>query len=200
MGMDARITDELPFAVTWVVKEPMRRASHALVADGRVWLVDPVAWEPALERVAALGRPAGVLMLLDRHNRDAAVLAQRLEVPLLRLPQTLPDTPFELHTVLDRRGWHERALWWPEHRLLLVPEAIGTAPFFTLGAGPAGVHALLRLTPPRSLARFSPEHLLVGHGPSVHDGATPALHEALARSRRDIPRALTALPRMLRGG
>ncbi len=197
--MDARIVHDDAHSLTWVVKEPMARASHALAADGRVWLLDPVAWEPALERVAALGEPAGVLTLLDRHNRDAAALAQRLDVPHLRVPRALPGTPFELHVVLDRRGWHERALWWEEHKLLYVPEAVGTVPFFTLGAGAVGVHALLRLTPPRSLARFAPAQLLVGHGEDVRQDAAAALRRALDRSRHDIPRALVTLPRLLRG-
>jgi hypothetical protein len=62
----------------------------------------------------------------------------------------------------------------------------------------AGVHIGLRLRPPRRLAAYEPEHLLVGHGPALHGPrATAALHEALGRSRRDLPRAAIALPRAL---
>jgi len=38
----------------------MERAFHALVDDGRVWLVDPLDG-PEMEDAAALGEPAGVL-------------------------------------------------------------------------------------------------------------------------------------------
>src|SRR5438874_2495123 len=61
--------EELPFGLTWVVDEPMRRTSHALADDGRVWFVDPVAEPEALERARALGEVAGVLQLLDGHGR-----------------------------------------------------------------------------------------------------------------------------------
>jgi hypothetical protein len=178
----------------------MARGSHALVHDGRVWLVDPVDHPEAIERALALGEPAGVLQLLDRHARDCAALAARLGVPHHRLPDTLPGTPFEVLNVVDVPRWREKALWWPEHRALVVSEAIGTSKMFTLGRAQAGVHLLLRGLPPRGpLGRFEPEHLLVGHGPALHGPtATTALRDALARSRRDLPAALLNLPRAFR--
>src|SRR5689334_21316721 len=109
---DLLALDEQPFGLTWVLDEPMQRASHALADGGRVWLVDPVDVPEALDRVSALGTPAGVLQLLDRHNRDAAQIAGRLGVPHLRLPDAVPDSPFEMVKVIDVPGWHERALWW----------------------------------------------------------------------------------------
>ena len=45
-------------------------APRALVAEGGVWVIDPVAWSDAEERARALGEPRGVLQLLDRHDRD----------------------------------------------------------------------------------------------------------------------------------
>jgi hypothetical protein len=69
----------------------------------------------------------------------------------------------------------------------------------TGGATTVGVHLFLRVTPPRALAAYEPEHLLVGHGEPVHGpAASAALREAFARSRRDLPRALVTLPRSLR--
>ena len=59
----------------------MARSAHALRDGDRVWLVDPYEDAEALERAAALGAPAGVLQLLDRHDRDCAALAARLGVP-----------------------------------------------------------------------------------------------------------------------
>jgi hypothetical protein len=58
---------------------------------------------------------------------------------------------------------------------------------------------MIRLVPPRALRRFAPRHLLVGHGPPVHGPqAASALRQALARSRRDIPRLALKLPALIR--
>jgi hypothetical protein len=185
--------------LTWVMDEPMQRASHALADEGRVWLVDAVDDAEALERVAALGTPVAVLQLLDRHNRDCAPIAQRLGIPHLIVPESLSDAPFVVHRVIRRRLWKEVALWWPARRALVVAEVLGTADAFAVGDGPVGVHPMVRLLPPNGLARFEPEHLLVGHGPPVHgDGTTAAMREALAHSRRDVVRLLLKLPTLIR--
>ncbi len=186
--------------LTWIERGRTVRTAHALASDDRVWLIDPVDDEPALRAAASLGRPAGVLQLLDRHNRDCEPIATRLGVPLLRLPDRAPDTPFEVVPVLSRRGWREVALWWAQKRALIVAEAVGTAPPFALGRR-AGIHPLLRLTPPTSqLSAYRPEMLLVGHGETIESGAAEALDDALAHSRSDIPRLLIKLPQLLRGG
>jgi hypothetical protein len=181
-----RFCDEFAHGCSWVAGDTMQRCSHALVVEGRVWVIDPVAWPEAEERIRALGEPAGVVQLLDRHNRDCAAMAEQLGVPHLRLPDEL--APFEVIRVVDVRRWRERALWWPEHRLLVVAEAVGTNPQYVARGERLAVHPLLRLTPPRKLARFEPEHLLVGHGGGVHDDAAGALREALRTSRRRVPR------------
>lgn len=194
--MEVTFADETAFGFSWVVREPMTRTSHALAGGGRVWLVDPVDWPDALERAAGLGEPAAVLQLLDRHNRDCAAIAARLGVPHLVAPATLPGTPFEAIEVKRSRRWQEVALWWEAERTLVVAEAIGTNPFFTGGRDPAGVHLLLRLTPPRrQLGALEPEHLLVGHGEGLHgDAAAAGLRTALARSRTGLPRVLWRVP------
>ena len=104
----------------------MQRTSHALLVDGKVWLVDPVAFDEALDRAAGLGEIAGVLQLLDRHNRDCAPLAERFGVPLLKVPDAVPGTPFKAIPVVRFPGWKETALWWPEHEALIVAEVVGT--------------------------------------------------------------------------
>jgi len=48
--------DEYPFGVSWVLEESLQRTSHALVVDGRVWLVDPVDVPEAIERATRSGR------------------------------------------------------------------------------------------------------------------------------------------------
>jgi hypothetical protein len=190
---------EHPLGLTWVVDDPLLRASHALVHDGRVWFVDPVDAPEAIERAAALGEPAGVLQLFVAHPRDGAAIAKRLGVAFHVLPGVLPDSPFSVLN-LDLGPWKERALWWPEPKGLVVAESIGTATHYAVGRGPAGIHFLRRLVPPARLKPFLPEHLLVGHGPPVHGGdAAAALLDAIDRSRRDLPRFVLNAPRVLRG-
>jgi hypothetical protein len=180
---------------SWIVDEPMTRTSHALAAGGRVWLVDPVDWPDAIDRALALGEPAGVLQLLDRHNRDCATLGERLGVPRLVAPDQVPGSPFECIAVKRMKRWAETALWWPETRMLVVAEAVGTNAFYTSGKAPVGIHLLLRLTPPKVLAAYEPNRLLVGHGEGVQGtAAATGLRHALTHSRRGLPRVLVRLP------
>jgi hypothetical protein len=198
--MRLRPIDTFAFGFSWVLDEPLQRTSHALADDGRVWLVDPVDVAEPLERAQGLGEVAAVLQLLDRHNRDCATVARRLGVPYLRLPDALPDTPFEVLPVLRLPRWRESALWWPGTRALVVAEAVGTAPLFTGGRAAAGIHIFLRAFPPGRLRGLAPEHLLVCHGEGVHGAAAAAaLEQAYARSRRDIPHVLLGLPSLARG-
>jgi hypothetical protein len=96
---------------------------------------------------------------------------------------------------LRRKHWHETALWWPHTRTLVVAEALGTNAFTAGGKDAIGVHLLLRLTPPRTLGRFEPVRLLVGHGECVYGSDTPAeIRRALARSRRGLSRILVRVP------
>ena len=193
MPRTVRVYDEYAFGFSWVLEEVMQRTSHALVVDGGVWLVDPVAHDEALERAAGLGAIAGVLQLLDRHNRDCEPLAERFGVPLLKVPDEAP--PFKTIPVVRFPGWKETALWWPEHEALVVAEVVGSNEYFTGGRGAAGMHPMLRALPPRGLSSYSPRHLLMGHGAGVHGAAaTPALRQAHHRARRDIPRVLAKLP------
>lgn len=186
--------------VTWLEAGGMQRTAHALRDGERVWLIDPFTDDAALAAAAELGRPVGVIQLLDRHNRDGAALARRFEVPLWRLPRTVPDSPFTVVSVVSVPGWREVALWWEQQQALVVAEAVGTAPLFALGRR-LGVHPMLRITPPRdALSRHRPERLLVGHGPPIESDAASALTEALAASRGDLPRLVLALPSLFRGG
>lgn len=202
MSVRARICDELEFGFGWIAPTPgyMQRASHALVDDGLVWLVDPVDGEGLDDRIRSAGEPAGVIQLLDRHGRDGPALAVRYRVPLLRMPFAgVQGAPFVVRRAVDLPGWREAALWWPERKTLVVADALGTARYF-LGPGEQlAVHPLLRLVPPRSLAGIEPEHVLCGHGEGVHGPeAALALERALATSRRGIPRWLLGLARSSR--
>jgi len=179
---------EHPFGLSWVIDEPLERTSHALVSNGRVWLIDPVDVAGAIERVRDLGEPAAVLQLLDRHNRDCAAVAERLGVLHVKVPDTIPGSPFEAIPALRLPGWQESALWWPEQRALVVAEVVGTALSYTGGQAPVGMHIFLRATPPGRIRGRQPQHLLVGHGSGVHGAeAATGLDQAYERSRSDLP-------------
>jgi hypothetical protein len=185
--------------LTWYESGAMARAAHALRESEHVWLIDPFEDGPALSAAAELGEPAAVIQLLDRHNRDCAAIADRLGVPLLKLPATVAGSPFEVIKVISQRWWKELALWWPAERALIVAEAVGTGRAFKLGRT-LGVHPMLRMLPPGALQAFSPDMILVGHGPAVESGGAAALSDALANSRTDTPRLLLQIPSLLRGG
>jgi len=187
-----------PVGLTWVESHGLRRSAHALRADGHVWLIDPFEDDVALSAAAELGRPAGVIQLLDRHDRDCAAIAQRLQIPRLKVPGAVADSPFVVIPVVSRRWWREVALWWEPERTLVVAEAVGTVPAFALGRR-LGLHPLLRLTPPReALLRESPDRLLVGHGPALESGAASPIREALGAARSDIPQLIRTLPSLVR--
>lgn len=186
-----RLCDETEWGFGWLQEERLQRTSHALRAEGRVWLFDPVDSPGVEERIRALGEPAGVIQLLDRHGRDCAALAERLGVPLHEMPfDGVPGAPFVPVPIVQRRLWREVALWWPDEHVLLCGDALGTVRYFVAPGELLGVHPLLRVTPPKALARFAPRHVLCGHGEGVHgDEAAPALAEALTTARRRLPRA-----------
>ncbi len=191
--------DESPLGLSWVMDEPMARACHAILADGKVWFVDPVEVGDIVDRGAALGTPAGVLQLLDRHNRDCAAVAERLGIERLTVPDAVPGSPFEAIPAHRFPGWKETALWWPAERALVVAEIVGTNPVFNAGRGGVGMHPMLRPWPPKSIRGYEPDHLLTGHGAPVHGPeAAAGLEHAYERSRRDIPKALINLPRAYR--
>jgi len=191
--------EEHALGLTWVVEEPMERAFHALVDDGRVWLVDPLDG-PEMAAAENLGKPAAVLQLLDRHNRDCAAIAARLGVPHLRVPDSIPDSPFEAIAAVRVPRWQETALWWPAKEALVVAEVLAANAMHTGGEQRVGMHLFLRPWPPQSLRGYEPEHLLLGHGHGVHGPeAATAVETAYARARRDLPRVLRGLPGTVRG-
>jgi hypothetical protein len=191
-----RICDETAFGLGWIAEEPalLERASHALRVDGRVWLVDPVDGPEVDAHVRALGEPAGVVQLVDRHDRDCGLLAERYGVPHHRVPfDGLPGSPFEVIRVLDVRGWREAALWWRDERVLVCTESLGTTAYFVGPEELLGVHPFLRLYQPRALREIarelSPRHVLVGHGAGIHgEDVARVLSAAVRGARRGAPR------------
>jgi hypothetical protein len=133
-----------------------------------------------------------VLQLLDRHRRDCAVWAARLDVELHHAWEGVGKAPVEVLPVRHTRRWKEVALWEPTGRTLVCADALGTVSFFRAGNERIGVHPLLRLSPPRALDSVSPERVLVGHGAGLDVDAAAAVHEAIATARRRLPRAWLA--------
>jgi hypothetical protein len=193
------LTDEWDGGFGWVRDERMQRTSHALVVEGRVWLIDPVD-EPELEdRVRSLGRPGGVVQLLDRHERGCTAWADRLGVAHHRAWEGV-DAPFEVLPVRKRRWWREVALWEPAGRTLVCADALGTLPFFRAPGDRVGLHPLIRPFPPRALRGLEPRRILVGHGEAVTEDAAGALEDTLAHARRRLAGAFRAAVSGVRGG
>ena len=198
-AVDARFCDESAHGFGWMADELLGRTSHALLADGGFWLVDPVAWPEAERRALEAGEPRGVIQLLDRHERDSRELAGHLGVPHHVVPAAVPGAPFEFVRIANSRWWREVALWWPEPRVLVCADALGTIGYFCAPGERLGVHPFLRLRPPRRLGKLQPEQILCGHGEGVRDDAAAALAEALRTARRRLPATwLGALRRMRR--
>jgi hypothetical protein len=111
------------------------------------------------------------------------------------VPDELAGSPFKIVPVVRRKRRRESALWWPATRALVIADALGTNRFYTGGKARLGVHVLLRLTPPRMLARYEPQRILVGHGEGIHGPeASPLLRAALDESRRRLPGVVLRLP------
>lgn len=216
-GVDTEVAeDATDGGAAWIAypEEGMARASAALAVDGDVWVVDPVDTPELDDLLAEMGDVRGVAVLLDRHYRDADVVAERHDVPVFvpdwfsGVPEMdadvevfgdrLPDTDYRARRVVDNRVWQEAALF--DGETLVVPEAVGSADYFAPDH-PLGVHPMLRLFPPRDpLGGLGPERILVGHGEGVEEDAPAALDVALANARTGAPKSMAKmLSGMIRG-
>ncbi|WP_331233133.1 hypothetical protein [Natronorarus salvus] len=204
---ESRTVNRFDGGASWIAfpDEEMQRASHALVTETGVFVVDPVDTTELDDLLAELGEVAGVVVLLDRHTRDAAAVARRhdvsvylpselrgvageLDAPIETFSGTLPGTDFQTVPVVDTPVWHEVALWNASEKTLVVPESVGTSEYFLAPDERLGVHPARRVLPPRSaLGDLDPERVLVGHGEGVMSGGASALADALSGSRRRAP-------------
>lgn len=200
------VIDRFEDSVGWMAhpSEKMQRASHAVVSDEEVWVIDPVDVEGLDDLLAEYGSVAGVVILLDRHKRDCAAVANRhdvsvwipgfmtgvaddIDASIERFENALGNSGFRLHEVVNNSFWQEGALYNEESGVLVVPESVGTSEYFRTGNRVLGVHPLRRLTPPTALADLEPERIHVGHGRGVHEDATRALRKAITGSRIRTP-------------
>ena len=193
--------------VGWIAypEETMQRASHAVESDGGLWIVDPVdaaGVDDLLEEYADL---AGVVVLLDRHKRDAAAGATRPDVSV-HVPEWMDGVASEIDAPIERFGktlagfdvvrlrdnplWQEAAL--SDGETLVVPESLGTVGYFLAPDETLGVHPMLRAFPPKRLRGYDPDRLFVGHGEGVSENVGAEIRGAIDRSRR------TAIPAYLK--
>jgi hypothetical protein len=205
---DVREIDRFDGGVDWIAhpEEAMQRASHALAVpseDGGeddVWVVDPVDGEGVDDLLDELGDVRGVVVLMDRHSRDAKAIADRHDVPIFvpsfvdpgldaptqPLGDTLPDTDFQIVRTVDWPIWKEAALY--DGETLVVGDLVGTVDYFLADRERVGVHPMLRVAPPDALRKFTPERIFTGHGEGVVTNATRALEDAIDGARRRAPK------------
>ncbi|QZY04180.1 hypothetical protein K6T36_14800 [Halobaculum roseum] len=205
---DLAVIDEFDDGVGWIAYpgETMERASHALSVDGDLWVLDPVDADGVDDLLADLdGEVAGTVVCLDRHKRDAAVIARRHDVPVY-VPDWMTGVATKLDAPVERFGrrlgglraitvrdssippWQEVGLYDEDGGTLYVPEAVGTSSYMRTGSEQLGVHPMLRLFPPRrALGGIDPERVLCGHGAGVMEDGGRALAAALDGSRRNAP-------------
>ena len=193
-----RYCDEQDFGFGWIDEGgTVPRTSHALVVRRRRLADRP--GRVAGRRRARARRSARCAACSSCSTATAGTRAGWRTSSARRTtsfrPSSIDGAPFEFLPVA-RRVWREVALWWPERRVLVCADAVGTLGYFRAPGERIGLHPLLRLWPPRSLRRVYPRHVLTGHGEGVHEDATPALHAALQTARRRLPAAWwTALRR-----
>jgi hypothetical protein len=191
--------------------EEMQRASHALATDAGLVVVDPVdvpdldGWLTDLGETTGAGDVAGVAVLLDRHKRDSAAVANRhdvpvgvpswmsgvrddLDAPTRDLESLVADSSYEVRKVIDNPFWQEAGLYDREAEVLALPEVFGTVDYYCAPGEELGVHPMLRFTPPRKLKRLDVDRLLVGHGEGVAPDADDAMARALRGAARNAPR------------
>ncbi len=194
-------------SVAWLLGagDPAQRASSAIVADAGTLVVDPVDGDGLDALLSGLPPVIGVVTLLDRHQRDAAVIAERLGAPRLT-PIALGGSGVavdgvEERSVFERRSWREALLWLPDRRLLVCAETLGTAGFLLASSGdPLGMHPFARLRPPRAaFAGLDPEVIAVGHGPPLDHDASESMRNVLSGARRQMPQSwLRMVPEAVR--
>lgn len=190
--------DQWADGFSWIAypDERGQRASHALETDAGVWVVDPVDAAGLDDHLTDLGEVTGVVVIQDRHTRDAVDVADRHDVPVYipdwmalareklettaeSLGSELPGTDYTVHELIATDEWEEAVLVDETTNTMVVPEAVGTLSAFDGEQSALGVHPALD-DPPERLLDWRPDRILVGHGESVLDDADAALTAVLA--------------------
>ena len=193
----------------------MERSSTALAVDGNVWLIDPERTAGIEAEFEALGKPVAIISSVGWHDRDVDWYAARYGIPvyggrwlrntlfrtpLTRVDREVPNSPFQLIDT-SMRGllgwWTESAVWWPQERVLVTGDCLGTAVYFVAENQKLGVHPFRLLSPPRVLRGLAPRRIFCGHGQGLHDGAGEALERALRDTHGSPVRAWGSAVRRL---
>ena len=203
---DAPRVTEFDGGIEWLAHpaEAGRRASHLFTGSHGCWLFDPLEIPNLDDHIAAAGGLAGIAMLSNYHARDADAIATRHEVAVtvppwldraadrltapLERSTTLGESGFQFTRYNPVPGYEEAIAYRDSDQTLYVPDALGTAPFYTVADERLACYRLLRVRPPRALFEpFAPDRILVGHGMGVFTNATAALRDALDGARRRLP-------------
>ncbi len=198
---DLTIIDEFEGGVGWIAypDEPMQRAAHGIESGDELWIIDPVDTAGVDDIFADYSPIGGVVVLLDRHLRDAAAIASRHNVAVHiptwmtgvedALPAPVEQLDGELGSyrvdrLLDNRFWQEAILY--DGDTLVVPEAVGRTDYCLVGNETLGVHPMLRPRPPKTLTEYTPTRLLLGHGTGIFENAPETIQQAIKASRRNM--------------
>jgi len=215
---DYRVVDRWHRGVGWQAhpEEDGLRTSHAVQEpEGGVWLIDPLDAPGVADAYADLGEVVGVAALSGYHARDAAIFADRHDVPVT-VPTGLDraaeqvDAPvrrvtdsvagFDLRRVSPLGAWTETVAYRERDGTLYVPDVLSSGESFSVGDERLCLNVLARLAPPReTFADIDPDRVLLGHGEGVFDDASAALDDTMQNARRRLPRALVSTaPRELK--
>jgi len=205
-----REIDRWEGGVGWIAHpdEDGERASHAIVGNDGVWIVDPVDAEGIDDLIAEYGDVAGVVVLSSHHARDAGAVAdrhgvavhvprwmgrveERVDAPVERFDDTFGDSGFQI-TRVGPLGLYEGAVAYRESDgTLYVPDLLSSGSAYPTGDERVGVMLGLRPFPPTdTFAGIDPERILFGHGEGVFERPGDALDDAIDGARRRFPRAL----------
>ncbi len=81
----------------------MRRTSHAVESDGGLWLIDPVDTSELDDLLSKYADPEGVVVLMDRHERDSEAIAARHDVPVY-VPEWMDGVAEGIDATVERLG------------------------------------------------------------------------------------------------
>lgn len=221
---ELEVIDEWGRGVGWLAypDEDGERASHAVVGEeGGVWVIDPIDAPGVDELLADLGEVVGIAVLSNYHARDAGAIAERHgvsvylpqwmdrvedridheDVPIKRYTGQLGDSGFRIQQCSLGLGTQEAVAYRPSDSTIYIADMLGTLPFATVGEERIGVYLTMRLFPPHeTFGEYTPERIIVGHGPGILEDADVALTDALDGARRGFPRALLSSRKQIRAG
>jgi hypothetical protein len=99
----------LPGLFRWEAFSPEHKVemtSHAVILDGKVFCFDPIALaDEPFERVSGSGRPAGIILTNDNHERDCLAWRERWQVPIWAAANAVLTVPGVQRFALPQAEW-----------------------------------------------------------------------------------------------